>query len=126
VATEFRVGRALLAGDAAHINNPLGAFGLNSGIHDALNLTEKLAAVINGGADASLLDRYVRQRRSTNMEYVQTHSIRNKQMLEERDPAEKKKYFDEIRRTAGDPKLAREYLLISSMIASIRHAASIQ
>src|SRR5690348_9137164 len=38
VASEWRVGRVLLAGDAAHLNNPLGAFGLNSGIHDAVNL----------------------------------------------------------------------------------------
>ena len=43
--TTFRVGRVLLAGDAAHLNNPLGGFGLNSGIHDAINLADKLGTV---------------------------------------------------------------------------------
>ena len=59
IASEWRCGRVLLAGDAAHLNNPLGGFGLNSGIHDAINLAEKLARV-GGAADDSLLDLYVR------------------------------------------------------------------
>ncbi len=64
VARDFRVGRVLLAGDAAHSNNPLGAFGLNSGIHDAANLIGKLVPVANGMADAGTVDRYARQRRT--------------------------------------------------------------
>jgi 2-polyprenyl-6-methoxyphenol hydroxylase-like FAD-dependent oxidoreductase len=77
VAKNFRDGRVLLAGDAAHLNNPMGAFGLNGGIHDSINLSEKLAKVCRGEADQSLLDLYVRQRRTVNLEYVQEHSIRN-------------------------------------------------
>src|SRR5262249_27962314 len=49
VASEWRVGRVLLAGDAAHLNNPLGAFALNSRIHDAVNLAEKLGRARPGG-----------------------------------------------------------------------------
>src|SRR6185503_13606532 len=64
VASEWRVGRVLLAGDAAHLNNPLGAFGLNSGIHDAVNLAEKLGRVWRSDAGEELLDLYVRQRRA--------------------------------------------------------------
>ena len=45
VAKTFRRGRAFLAGDAAHINNPLGGMGMNGGIHDAINLTSRLAEV---------------------------------------------------------------------------------
>src|SRR6202035_2475308 len=77
VAKTFRDGRVLLAGDAAHLNNPLGGFGLNSGIHDAINLAEKLGRVWRREADASLLDLYVRQRRSATVEQVQALSIRN-------------------------------------------------
>src|SRR5574341_2665181 len=52
VAAEWRSARVLLAGDAAHLNNPLGGFGLNSGIHDAVNLAGKLAKVWRGEAPA--------------------------------------------------------------------------
>ena len=126
VAREFRRGRVLLAGDAAHLNNPLGAFGLNGGIHDAINLAEKLAAVCRGEADESLLDRYVRQRRTVNVEYVQEGSIRNLRTLAERDPAARKARFEELRRASAHPELARAFLLQSSMIASIRRAAAIR
>ena len=126
VAKDFRVGRVLLAGDAAHLNNPIGAFGLNGGIHDAFNLTEKLARVCRGEADASLLDLYVRQRRTVNLEYVQEVSIRNLRTLAERDPAARKARFEELRRASADPELARAFLLQSSMIASIRRAAAIR
>jgi 2-polyprenyl-6-methoxyphenol hydroxylase-like FAD-dependent oxidoreductase len=53
----YRVGRVLLAGDAAHVHPPAGGQGLNTGIQDAYNLGWKLAGVIRGGAD-SLLDTY--------------------------------------------------------------------
>jgi len=125
VAKEFRRGRVLLAGDAAHLNNPLGAFGLNGGIHDAINLAEKLAAVCRGEAGPALLDRYERQRRAVNVEYVQEGSIRNLRTLAERDPAARRARFDELRRANADPARAREFLLASSMIASVRRAAAI-
>lgn len=125
VAREFRRGRVLLAGDAAHLNNPLGAFGLNGGIHDAVNLADTLGAVCRGEADESLLDRYERQRRTVNVEYVQEGSIRNLRTLAERDPAARKARFDELRRANADRELARAFLLQSSMIASVRRAAAI-
>ena len=53
VATTFRKGRAFLIGDAAHINNPLGGMGMNGGIHDAINLTDRLAAVWHGSQAAT-------------------------------------------------------------------------
>jgi 3-(3-hydroxy-phenyl)propionate hydroxylase len=125
VAREFRVGRAILAGDAAHSNNPLGAFGLNSGIHDAANLIDKLVPVLRGEADETLLDRYARQRRTACVEHVQALSVRNKRTLEEKDPVVRRERFDELRRTAADPEAARRFLLDSSMISGIRRAAAV-
>lgn len=61
-ATDYRKGRVLLAGDAAHIHSPLGGQGLNLGLGDAMNLGWKLAATIRGDAPADLLDSYWRER----------------------------------------------------------------
>jgi putative polyketide hydroxylase len=63
VADRFREGRCFLIGDAAHLMPPTGAFGGNSGIHDAHNLAWKLALVIRGGADARILESYDQERR---------------------------------------------------------------
>jgi 3-(3-hydroxy-phenyl)propionate hydroxylase len=125
VAKTYRVGRVLLAGDAAHINNPLGGMGMNGGIHDAVNLTDRLARVIAGEAEADELDRYDRQRRLVTLEYVQTQSIRNKQNLEAREDKERDRFRDELRRIAADPGLTRDYLLRVSMIASLKRAAEL-
>src|SRR4029077_10090566 len=62
VADHFRKGRAFLLGDAAHIHSPVGGQGMNTGIGDAVNLAWKLAAVLGGRADASLLDTYETER----------------------------------------------------------------
>ena len=62
LAEHYRVGRVLLAGDAAHIHPPVGGQGLNLGIQDAFNLGWKLAAEINGWAPAGLLDTYHAER----------------------------------------------------------------
>src|SRR5471032_2926685 len=78
IAPDYRAGRVLLAGDAAHLNNPLGGMGMNSGIHDAFNATGKIARVLHDGHPFEpLLDHYTRQRRMVAVEYVQAASIRN-------------------------------------------------
>jgi 3-(3-hydroxy-phenyl)propionate hydroxylase len=126
VASEWRVGRVLLAGDAAHLNNPLGAFGLNSGIHDAVNLADKLGRVWRGEGGEELLDLYVRQRRAATVEAVQAMSIRNKRLLEERDPKVQRSRMEELVQTARDPARARAHLLDSSMIAGLRRSREIR
>jgi 3-(3-hydroxy-phenyl)propionate hydroxylase len=125
VAKDFRCGRVFLAGDAAHINNPLGGMGMNGGIQDAFNLVDKLAEVY-AGADDRLLDRYTRQRRTVAVEAVQQQTHRNQQIISERDPGTRQKSLDELQRIAADKAAARDYMLRSSMIASLRHAAAIQ
>jgi 3-(3-hydroxy-phenyl)propionate hydroxylase len=126
VASEWRVGRVLLAGDAAHLNNPLGAFGLNSGIHDAVNLADKLSRVWRGEGGEELLDLYVRQRRLACVEQVQAMSIRNKRLLEERDPKVQRSRMQELVATAQDRDLARAFLLESSMISGLRNSEAHQ
>ena len=97
VAESYRLGRILLAGDSAHVNNPLGGMGMNGGIHDGVNLSEKLIDIYTNGASEDLLDLYDRQRRPIAIEYVQAQTIRNKKNLEERDPNIRKQRQDELR-----------------------------
>ncbi len=125
VAGKFRVGRAILAGDAAHVNSPIGAMGMNSGIHDAINLADKLIAIARNEADDSVLDRYERQRRHVAVAHTQAQTIRNKRLLAEQDPAVRQRNHDELRRTADDPKLARRFLLRSALFDSLREADAI-
>jgi 2-polyprenyl-6-methoxyphenol hydroxylase-like FAD-dependent oxidoreductase len=66
----FRVGRVLLAGDAAHVHSPAGGFGMNGGIHDAHNLAWKIAAVLAGGDEDRLLESYDIERRAVIVERV--------------------------------------------------------
>jgi 3-(3-hydroxy-phenyl)propionate hydroxylase len=120
VAACYAVGRVFLAGDAAHINNPLGGMGMNGGVHDAFNLAGKLTRVWKGEADLSLMGRYDRQRRKVALDVVQQQALRNRQMLNQRDPAVRKAYHDELRATVADPEKHRAYLLRTSMIQSLR------
>jgi len=126
VCKTFRSGRVLLAGDAAHVNNPLGAFGLNSGIHDAVSLGEKLGRVWRGEAGDELLDLYVRQRRTAAVEQVERMSIRNKRQLEERDPLVQRRRLQELMAIAKDPARARDHLLETSMISGLRQSSHVR
>ncbi len=126
VAQTFNKGRILLAGDCAHVNNPIGGMGMNGGIHDAVNLTEKLADVWFGRADANVLDRYTRQRRTAQIDYVQAQTIENKRKLEERDPAVRRKHLDDLRRTSEDVTLHKKFLYRSSLIDSLTSANAVE
>jgi 3-(3-hydroxy-phenyl)propionate hydroxylase len=124
VAQRYVEGRVILAGDAAHLNNPLGGMGMNGGIHDAMNIGEKLEAIWKGG-DPALLGRYERQRRKVAIESVQAQAVRNRQILNERDPAKRQAYYDDLRATADDPVRHKQYLMRSSMIQSLRDASAV-
>jgi 3-(3-hydroxy-phenyl)propionate hydroxylase len=119
VADKYVHGRIFLAGDAAHLNNPLGGMGMNGGIHDAINLTDKLLQVWQG-ADLSLMGQYERQRRKVAIETVQTQALRNRTVLNETDPAKRAAYHDELRATVADPAVHKAYVMKSSMIQSLR------
>jgi 3-(3-hydroxy-phenyl)propionate hydroxylase len=116
----------LLAGDSAHVNNPLGGMGLNGGVHDAVNLAPKLISILQEGGDEALLDQYDRQRRPIAVEYVQQQTIRNKKMIEERDPAVRKKTYDELRAKAADKDQAIAVMLQTSMINAVRKSDALE
>lgn len=125
VASRYRDGRLLVAGDAAHINNPLGGMGMNFGLHDAFNLVEKLSRIILDAEGNDLLDLYDRQRRTVAQEYLQRQTIENKRNIEQKDPAERQKFYDELQDITRDRTKLHAYLMRVAMIEGFRRAQSI-
>ncbi len=101
VATTFKQGNVLLAGDAAHVNNPLGGLGMNSGIHDAIAYARAFPDV----------EAVAAERRRIAIEVIQKASHRNWERV--RDP---ERHLATMRAIAADPVRAREYMLHSSML----------
>ncbi len=124
IVREYRAGRVLLAGDAAHLNSPSGGMGMNGGLHDAFSLCEKLAQVWQGAPD-ELLDLYTRQRRPVAEEQILGQAHRNRSRMQEHDPERRRLALAELQATAADPVRAREYLLETSMITGLRQAAAV-
>lgn len=122
VAATYRKGRAFLAGDAAHLNNPIGGMGLNGGLHDAYDLADRLARVWRGESGAELLDGYEQKRKPVVVSAILAQTAQNKRLLEERDPEVRRQTLERWRRMAADPELAYRHLLQTSMIAPLREA----
>jgi len=118
VAKTFALGRTFLVGDAAHINNPLGGMGMNGGIHDAINLTDRLAAVWHERSGLAELERFDHQRRLVTLEHIERQSIENKRNLE----SDGEDFGRALRHIAADTGRTYDYLLRVSMIASLRRA----
>lgn len=116
VATRYRVGRVFLAGDAAHINNPLGGMGMNGGLHDALRLSKLLIEGENP-------DSYEAERRPVAIEYINANTARNRKLMAERDPEARRRAQDEMCRIAADPVAAKAFLMKSSMIDTLRRGS---
>ena len=126
VAERFWHDRVFLIGDAAHLNNPLGGFGMNSGIHDAMNLCDKLIeAMAEPARREELLAHFERQRHAVTRSFIQQQSIRNKQDMELGSAQAERRRAEEMRRQCEDPDLRRQFMLRQSMIQSIRDAAAI-
>ena len=119
VADRFRVGRVLLMGDAAHINNPLGGMGMNGGIHDAALLGGALAAVLHGDIAEDRLEHHAELRRTLAIDYVRRHTHNNAQSLAAHDPAARQRALDTLAATAADPERSRAYMLQTSMIGAV-------
>ncbi|WP_241387733.1 FAD-dependent oxidoreductase [Rhodococcus sp. CH91] len=116
VAERFRVGDIFLVGDAAHVNNPLGGMGMNSGIHDGMLLAEVLLA----GADSHALDRWADSRRAVALEFVGEETEGNWEALREDDEERRAQKREEWRALEADQTAQREFLLRSSMLASLK------
>lgn len=126
VAESFHHGRVLLAGDAAHLNNPLGGFGMNSGVHDIWNLTGKLRDILLDGAEAQpLLALYSRQRQAIARSFVQAQTIANKKLLESPTQDGRSEQEAKMAHMAENPAERRAYLLRQSMYESLREEAAI-
>ncbi|OPC79671.1 FAD-binding monooxygenase [Embleya scabrispora] len=122
VASRFRADRVLFAGDAAHVNNPLGGLGMNSGIHDAIALTSALTRLLDGEPE-TVLDRAAERRRIIATRFVGESAHRNRERLRTTDPLRRAEHHAELRALAADPERARAHLLHTSMIASLRESA---
>ena len=122
VAADFRKGRIIIGGDAAHINSPMGGMGMNSGVHDAVNFADKMGQIWRGEADEAVLDRYTRQRRHVALEDVRLQTIRNTRFIAEKDPDARLRNQDEMRAIAEDPQKSYGFMMGSSMIAGLRAA----
>lgn len=124
IVDDYRAGRVLLAGDAAHVNSPSGGMGMNGGIHDAFELVATVKEVMEG-APLDRLDRYTRRRRPIAESEILVQADRNRARMQERDPARRRAMLTELQRIADDPVAARAHLLRTSMIAGLQRAAAI-
>jgi 3-(3-hydroxy-phenyl)propionate hydroxylase len=124
IVPNYRIGRVVLAGDAAHLNAPTGGMGMNGGIHDAMNLTEKLKRVI-GGESSGLLDLYTRQRRPVAYEEIIQQADQNRKRMEDRAPARRAEILAGMKAVIADREKHVAWLTKSSMLDGLRRAASI-
>ncbi len=126
VVNKMHYGRIMLAGDSAHINNPLGGFGMNGGLHDAWNLAEKLDGIINHKKDEDLLNLYDRQRRTVMNDFIQKQTIRNKKMIEETGDVKNSSEWMRMRNIHENENERREYMLRQCMTQSLINEAAIK
>jgi len=125
VVSRFAVGRVCLVGDAAHLNSPVGGFGMNSGIHDALNLGDKLWRILHDGASPALIALFDRQRRTVTNTFIQMQSIENTELMRSGWGAASGRRRDNMRALARDADARRSYLLRQAMFTSLQDAAAV-
>jgi len=125
VAKQYRRGNVLIAGDAAHLNNPLGGMGMNGGLHDVFNLCPKLIDIIQNGADEALLDLYERQRRDVTIDFIQSQTIQNKKNIEQMTDEQRLEHIDNLNRMIADPVQAAAFLKRNNMFDALERAAEI-
>ena len=125
VADTMRSGKIILAGDSAHLNNPLGGFGMNGGLHDAWNLAKQLDQIINQNKGEELLDLYDRQRRAVMNDFIQKQTIRNKKMIEETGNDKYSSEWNRMRNLHENDTERREYMFRQTMAQSLLREAEI-
>jgi 3-(3-hydroxy-phenyl)propionate hydroxylase len=123
VAEKFYQGRVVLMGDAAHINSPLGGLGLNSGIHDAVDLSRRLVRLYSDEATATVEEEfevYNNARRQVALAYVREITEKNTNLMKEKDPEYRVKMQRQMAEQAADPELAKKWLLRASLLTAVR------
>lgn len=121
VAQQFVKGRMMIVGDAAHLNNPLGGFGMNSGIHDGFNVAEKLWKILRKDAGHEELALFERQRQAVTRAFIQSQTIENMQNMGMADGAILEAKRAKMRSVHADPVARRQYLLRQAMFESLAH-----
>lgn len=117
LAERYRVGRVLLAGDAAHVHPPLGGQGLNLGLQDAFNLGWKLAAQVAGWAPADLLDTYQAERRPVAADVLDNTRAQTELMSLEPGPQAVRRLLAELM----DFEEVNRYLIEKITAVSVRY-----
>ncbi len=119
-ASRYRVGRVVLAGDAAHATNPTGGLGLTSGLFDAYLLYPTLTAIVAEGADPSLLDSYSKDRRHKFVDIASPQASANKQLIYHANGNGQKleDALAMLRRLPVEPDLLRERLMMTKGLES--------
>jgi 3-(3-hydroxy-phenyl)propionate hydroxylase len=125
VAKSFIGGRVMLIGDAAHLNNPIGGFGMNSGVHDAFNLFDKLQAAIKAGKPNGSLALFDRQRREVTHAFTQAQTIQNMEFIRGGASSGHEKRRNDMLALKADDDRRRAYLLRQAMFESLEQAAAI-
>jgi 2-methylisocitrate lyase-like PEP mutase family enzyme/2-polyprenyl-6-methoxyphenol hydroxylase-like FAD-dependent oxidoreductase len=119
VASTLATGRVLLVGDSAHVNNPLGGMGMNSGIHDARAAADAILAALSGSDAALCAAAYDDARRDAANSHVQKSSKENYREMSEPDAAARHRRTESLAAMTADPDRLRTYLLKASMLTSI-------
>lgn len=125
VVTRFDHGRVFLVGDAAHLNNPLGGFGMNSGIHDAWNLCEKIVHSLGSQHDTAAFELFGRQRHAVTHSFIQAQTMQNKALMEHGSADGQRQKLAQMRDLANDPEKRRAFLLKQAMFTSLEDANKI-
>ena len=129
IVSKYDHGRIALAGDAAHINSPSGGMGMNGGLHDAHNLTEKLNQIWLSEDEYiyfDLLGLYSRQRKPIAEEQIIKQADENRKRMTEKNHEKRRKSLDELLDISSDPVKCRAFLLKSSMFEGLRQASLIE
>ncbi len=125
-APRYRLGRVVLAGDAAHVTNPTGGLGLTSGLFDSFALYPALSAVVLQGADESLLDRYSDARRDAFVNRASPQAIANKRLIFHANGGGEalEQALAGLRRLASDPSFLLERLMFTRSLETPPLAAA--
>lgn len=126
VAKSFLNERVVLVGDACHLNNPLGGFGMNSGVHDAFNLFEKLLPVLKGTKSIDNLGLYDKQRREVTHSFTQMQTKENMAFIKGGQGDAHEMRRQKMLAIKQNDETRRAYLLRQAMFDSLAQAAAIQ
>jgi len=125
ILDKYDYGRVVFAGDAAHLNSPSGGMGMNGGIHDAWNLSDKICGIVKDNYPLSRLSLYSRQRQKIAQDEILKNADKNRSRMQNRDKKSRAKELTRLQNIASTPDEARKFLLRSSMIEGLKKTEQI-